>query len=320
MIACIVPDNQNTNNQRQTRDAQCSLALTVLRLLLAALLTSGLLPGTSVLSKQRCQAAGRAEKSAQALVKSSQTLVIAHRGNSSQAPENTLAAFREAVNVGANLVELDYYHCADGIPVVVHDRNLQRTTNAVRALGIKDPLVDKQTLAQLERLDAGSWFDKKFARERIPTLEQALRVIQRGSTTLIERKGGDAKTCVTLLRRMNLLDQVVIQAFDWDYLADCHRLAPQAVLGALGNKQLSKQRIRAIQATGAQFIGWKHEDLARDDIAQAHRAGLKVWVYTVNRRARAQQLIEWGVDGIITDAPAIIQPLVKTKLPPAKNM
>ena len=313
MIGFSASDSQSVNSQRKNCDTQCSSHRVALKLVLAALLISNLFPGTNLLSQHQCQAADHPTTSPHALLKSPQVLVIAHRGNSSQAPENTLAAFREAVNVGANLVELDYYHCADGIPVVVHDRNLKRTTDAIRVLGIKDPLVDKQTLAQLERLDAGSWFDKKFARERIPTLEQALRVIQRGSTTLIERKGGDAKTCVTLLRRMNLLDQVIIQAFDWDYLNDCHRLAPQAVLGALGNKQLSKQRIRAIQSTGAQFIGWKHEDLVKDDIAQVHRAGLKVWVYTVNQPARAKQLIDWGVDGIITDAPAIIQPLAKVK-------
>lgn len=315
MIGFSASDSQSVNSQRQNCVTQCSshrVTLSVtLKLLLAALLISGLWPETNLLSQHQCQAADHPKTSPHALLKSPQVLVIAHRGNSSQAPENTLAAFREAVNVGANLVELDYYHCADGIPVVVHDRNLKRTTDAIRVLGIKDPLVDKQTLAQLERLDAGSWFDKKFARERIPTLEQALRVIQRGSTTLIERKGGDAKTCVTLLRRMNLLDQVIIQAFDWDYLNDCHRLAPQAVLGALGNKQLSTQRIHAIQSTGAQFIGWKHEDLVRDDIARVHRAGLKVWAYTVNQIARAKQLIDWGVDGIITDVPAIIQPLAK---------
>ena len=311
MIGFSAADSQSVNSQRQNCDTQCSSHRVALKLLLAALLISSLLPGTNLLSQHQCQAADHPTTSPHALLKSPQVLVIAHRGNSSQAPENTLAAFREAVNVGANLVELDYYHCADGIPVVVHDRNLKRTTDAIRVLGIKDPLVDKQTLAQLERLDAGSWFDKKFARERIPTLEQALRVIQRGSTTLIERKGGDAKTCVTLLRRMNLLDQVIIQAFDWDYLNDCHRLAPQAVLGALGNKQLSTQRIHTIQSTGAQFIGWKHEDLVRDDIARVHRVGLKVWVYTVNQIARAKQLIDWGVDGIITDVPAIIQPLAK---------
>ena len=313
MIGFSTSDSQKANSQRQNCDTQCSAQRVAPKLLLALLLISSLLPGTHGLSKHHCLAADHPKTPSHALLKSPQVLVIAHRGNSSQAPENTLTAFRGAVDIGANLVELDYYHCADGIPVVVHDRNLKRTTNAVRVLGIKDPLVDKQTLAQLERLDAGSWFDKKFARESIPTLEQALRVIQPGSTTLIERKGGDAETCITLLRRMNLLDQVMIQAFDWDYLSRCHRLAPQAVLGALGNKQLSKQRIRAIQSTGAQFIGWKHEDLVKDDIAQVHRAGLKVWVYTVNQPARAKQLIDWGVDGIITDAPAIIQPLAKVK-------
>ena len=316
MTDFILSDSHHVDNKQWMCDARLRPAHSAARHLLSTLLLSGLLLGTSAFSQHRERAADNPAKSARDLVKSSQVLVIAHRGNSSRAPENTLAAFRGAVDLGANLVELDYYHCADGIPVVIHDRNLRRTTNAVRVLGVKEPLVDKQTLAQLGLLDAGSWFDKKFARERVPTLEQALHVIQRGSTTLIERKGGDAETCITLLRRMKLLDQVVIQAFEWDYLAHCHRLAPHAVLGALGKERLSDQRLHSIQTTGAQIVGWKHEDVVPDDIARVHRAGLKLWVYTVNRPARARQLIEWGIDGIITDAPAVIQPLTKAKLPP----
>ena len=81
-----------------------------------------------------------------------------------------------------------------------------------------------KSLAELEPLDAGSWFGRKFRGTRLPTLDRALDVIQNGSVTLIERKDGDAKTCVELLRKKGIADQVVVQAFDWDYLRDVHEL------------------------------------------------------------------------------------------------
>ena len=299
---------------RQPRlDSQATGRRAIVRALLCSLLLG------SSLAPDPCHGDDDPPKSARQLVQSHRVLVIAHRGNSSRAPENTLAAFRSALAVGSDLVELDYYHCAEGIPVVVHDRNLERTTNAVHVLGMKAPLVHQRTLAELQLLDAGSWFDRKFANQRIPTLEKALGVIQRGSTTLIERKGGDAKTCVDLLRRLKLLDRVVVQSFDWDYLTACHRLAPHLVLGALGKERLSASRLRSIRSTGARVVGWKHQDLVPEDIQRAHQTGLKIWVYTVNQSQRAKQLIEWGVDGIISDAPAIIQPLTKQAQPPTEK-
>ena len=104
MIGFSASDSQSVNSQRQNCVTQCSSHRVTLKLLLAALLISGLLPETNLLSQHQCQAADHPKTSPHALLKSPQVLVIAHRGNSSQAPENTLAAFREAVNVGANLV------------------------------------------------------------------------------------------------------------------------------------------------------------------------------------------------------------------------
>jgi glycerophosphoryl diester phosphodiesterase len=239
-----------------------------------------------------------------ALLATDRTLVIAHRGNSSQAPENTLPAFVSAIDAGADLIELDYYHSSDEVPVVFHDKELDRTTNARELLGREKIRLDSLPLTQLRRLDAGSWFDARYQGARIPTLDEALDTIQSGSTTLVERKAGDAATCVKLLRQKRLLDHVIVQAFDWAYLRDCHRLAPDLVLGALGSEQLTQARLAEIEASGAKIVGWKQQDLRSEDIRAIHERGLKAWVYTVNEPETALRLVEMGIDGIITDDPS----------------
>ena len=190
-------------------------------------------------------------------------LVIAHRGASADAPENTLPAFRLALEAKPDLVELDTRHTLDDVPMCFHDKDLERTTDAVTVLG-KDKLrFDERTRAELEGLDAGTWFDARFRGTRIPTLDAALDVIQAGSTTLVERKTGDAKTLIGLLRRKGLLDHVVVQSFDWYFLADCRKLAPDLVLGALGSKALSQKRVAQAQTAGAGVIGWNHKHVDR---------------------------------------------------------
>lgn len=236
-------------------------------------------------------------------------LVIAHRGDSGAFPENTLPAFQSAVELGADLVELDYYHSADGVPFTFHDRTLNRTSDATAVLGQEKIPTDSLAWSQLQQLDAGAWFDSRFRGTPIPTLAEALDVIQRGSITLIERKAGDAATCVQLLREKNLLEHVVVQSFDWTYLAECHRLAPDLILGALGSKDLSDERLDEIQRSGARVVGWNHQDLQRSQIEAVQRRGMKIWAYTVNDVQRARQLIDDGIDGIITDYPAKIMQL-----------
>jgi glycerophosphoryl diester phosphodiesterase len=243
------------------------------------------------------------------LVASPRVLVIAHRGDSGAFPENTLTAFRSAVDLGADLVELDYYHSADGVPFVFHDRTLNRTSNATAVFGREKIPTGSLPWQDLQRLDAGAWFDARFQGTPIPTLAEALDGIQQGSVTLVERKEGDAATCVQLLREKNLLTRVVVQSFDWEYLAECHRLAPELILGALGGKELSDERLDQIQKAGARVVGWDHRDLEPEQIQAVQRRGLRIWAYTVNDAERAQQLIEAGIDGIITDYPAKIMQL-----------
>ena len=126
------------------------------------------------------------------LLRKDPPLVIGHRGASKVAPENTLTAFRSAMTAGADLVELDYHHSRDGIPVVIHDTTLDRTTDATNRWGGQNLRVGDRTLAELRELSAGRWLQPPFPGESLPTLDEALEVIQAGNVTLIERKDGEA--------------------------------------------------------------------------------------------------------------------------------
>lgn len=246
-------------------------------------------------------------------------LIIAHRGYSSRAPENTIAAFRMAREAKVDLIELDYLHAKDGVPVVFHDGTLDRTTDAIARGGAPDTRVADRTAAELAGLDAGLWFGESFAGERIPTLNAAIDEIQRDNVTLIERKGGDAETLVELLRKKRLVNEVVVQAFDWEFLKEFHRREPDQLLGALGpgktlnrkpvsewEKPLSVRWLDELAPTGARLVVWNRQ-VTREAVAEANRRGLAVWVYTINNPAEARQLVELGVQGIITDRPTAIR-------------
>jgi glycerophosphoryl diester phosphodiesterase len=246
------------------------------------------------------------------LLRSTTPLVIGHRGAPAAAPENTAASFREALAAKADLIELDYYVASDGTHVVFHDKTLDRTTDAIKAFGgEKLPVVDR-TWEELRRLDAGSWYDARFAGERIPRLEEALDLIQSGSVTLIERKHGPAKPLVDMLAEKKLTNAVVVQAFDWEYLKDVAKLEPSIVLGALGSKELGPGQIEQAEAIdGLDFVGWSYKDVTPAAVQALHAKNLKVFAYTVNDVEAAKNLVAMGVDGIITDDPKAIAAAIR---------
>jgi len=261
-----------------------------------------------------------ADSPAAALLKLKRPLVISHRGFSQFAPENTIPAFKLAMRAQADLVELDYYHSKDGQPIVFHDGTLDRTSDATNRWGGSKISVSSKTVAELKTLDAGSWFDGQFAGTKIPTLAESLDTIQGGGgITLIERKEGDAATCVKLLKDRSLINQLVVQAFDWQYLKSFHDLDPTQVLGALGPprlladgskpgerpKPLSAEWLDLVKASGAKIAVWNRE-VSREAVQLAHARDLKVWVYTINEPELATSLLDLGVDGLITDNPAVI--------------
>jgi glycerophosphoryl diester phosphodiesterase len=255
---------------------------------------------------------------AERLLAAGRPLVIAHRGYSMLAPENTLTAFRFAIIAGADLVELDYHHSKDGVPVVIHDETVDRTTDAAERWSGKQIRVSSRSAAELQSLDAGAWFHPMFSKLGLPLLSEALDVIQKGSVTLIERKAGDAATCVRILRERDLINHVVVQSFEWAYLRDFHAEEPRQILGALGppgtfqgrkladeEKVLDSKWIEAVKRLGARVVVWNRQVTA-EAVREAHLQGLKVWIYTINEPELATWLLDLGVDGIITDNPSLI--------------
>lgn len=241
-------------------------------------------------------------------------LVIGHRGCSKFAPENTLPSINYALRAGADLVEVDYRQSSDGIPVVIHDPHLDRTTDATARWGRRRIEVVSRSAGEIKLLDAGSWFGPQFRGTRVPLLSEALDSIDSRSTPLIERKAGDAARCLELLREKNLVQGTVVQAFDWRFLKELHQLEPGLVLGALGPpnrlaggrkpagllRGLNGLWLREAAKTGARIVVWNRR-VSRPAIRRAHRLGRLVWVYTIDDPRLAGRLIAAGVDGLITN-------------------
>jgi glycerophosphoryl diester phosphodiesterase len=248
------------------------------------------------------------------VVRMHRVAVIAHRGASRAAPENTLPAFQAAVKLGVNMVEFDYLHSADGVPMAFHDEDLDRLTNAQALWGGDNIPLASKTLAELKSLDAGSWFGPEFAGTRIPTLSEAIDAILPGSLPLVERKAGDAATFVKLVEEKGCLGRIAVMAFDWEYLAECRRLCPYLTLGALGENELTPRQLDEIVALGVAFVGWNNDHLTKGMIDAIHERGLKAWVWTVDDARRAEQLIDFGINAITSNVPAVIQGVVAAKM------
>jgi glycerophosphoryl diester phosphodiesterase len=242
-------------------------------------------------------------------------LIIGHRGYCAVAPENTLPSFKLALEAGAQLVELDYRHSRDGVPMVIHDRTLDRTTNARRKWRRRRIRVADKSADEIQSLDAGAWFDPRFAGARVPRLTEALDFIcGHGGIAVLEHKSGDARTCAGLLRERNLINRVVVISFDWAYLRAFHELEPGQALGALGppfrladgrrrpsiRKRLTTGHLAQALKIGVQAVVW-NKQLSPAAVRAAHGFGLKICVYTINRPKPARRLLDMGVDGIITN-------------------
>jgi glycerophosphoryl diester phosphodiesterase len=244
------------------------------------------------------------------LLDSPKTLLLAHRGDSRVAPENTLPAFESALRLGVDLVELDYHQSADGVPVVFHDEELDRCTDACARWGGEKILLSSRNWPDLCQLDAGHWFGEGFAGTRLATLEAALSLICPRAGCMIERKSGDAETLVALLKRLGYDNRCVVTSFDWEFLAGCRALEPRLLLGALGTDRLSKDHLTTANMFAVSVIGWDNKFVTAEHIELVHSRGLKAWVWTVDDPARAANLVAWGVDGLISNVPSKMQPLL----------
>jgi len=252
-------------------------------------------------------------------VTSSAVLTIAHRGASAYSPENTLTAIRQAVELGADLVEVDVQRTRDGALVLAHDPELGRTTDAARVLPRRAPWrVADLTLDEVRRLDAGAWFSPAYAGTRIATLEQALDLLAgTGTGLLLEVKRpalhpGIAADVAAALRSRPL-GRVVVQSFDHEVVRDVARRTPGVPVGLLGHPPV--RRLPAL-AEWASQVNPRHRRASRAYVDAVHAAGLECLVWTVDQQADIRRVLDLGVDGVISNRPDVVRRALADQLVP----
>ncbi|MFB6440636.1 glycerophosphodiester phosphodiesterase [Streptomyces sp. NPDC056411] len=248
---------------------------------------------------------------------------VAHRGASSYAPENTLAAIDAAARLGFDWVENDVQRTKDGELVILHDSSLARTTNVEQVFPGRSPWnVADFTLREIEKLDAGSWFGPKFAGERVPTLEDYMDEVEHNDQSLLmelkspELYPGIERQALRELREAGWLDRdhlkhrLIIQSFNADTIKTVHTLRPDLKTGFLGNPSVADL---PKFAKYCDQINPVHTAVTREYVAAVH--GLKgphhrrldLYAWTVDDPATAVKVAGLGVDGIITNKPDVIR-------------
>jgi glycerophosphoryl diester phosphodiesterase len=225
-------------------------------------------------------------------------LIIAHRGASSYAPENTVAAFDLALQMGARHLELDVHLTCDDHLVVIHDDTVDRTTNGT------GPVAD-QTLAALQMLDAGAWFGEAFAGARIPTLAEVLTRYRGRAHLHIELKGHTAhlpQRTVDLVRAHGMAPHVTFTSFQQAHLQTMRAYAPDLPTGWLVGA-ISDAVIAQAHALGCAQL-CPHASLVTPGLVQRlHAEGLRVRAWGVANDALMRQVVEAGADGMTVNFP-----------------
>jgi glycerophosphoryl diester phosphodiesterase len=226
--------------------------------------------------------------------------VIGHRGASGHAPENTMASFRRAAELGARFIETDLHLSRDSHLVAIHDPTLERTTNGRGA-------VRDYNLAELRKLDAGSWFGAEFAGQRIPTLEEILRFAREADMVFyLEIKSepglGLHHALISALRAPEDAARSVVISFDSVILGKIRRLDTTLMTGLLFDHPIPDM-VEQAQRLGTRQLAPHWELVTPELVSQAHQADLQVVTWTVNEPELMRATIAAGVDGIMTDYP-----------------
>lgn len=231
--------------------------------------------------------------------------VMAHRGLSADAPENTLYAFSDAISVGADFIELDVQQTRDGVLVVMHDSNLKRTT------GVNKDIWDVD-YADIQNLDAGSWFDPAYANARIPTLEETLQFVDKRAKLNIEIKptkhGSDTleQDVAELITQYQYTDACYVTSFSYGSLKKVKEANPEIRTGYL------------MSVAYGQFYSLKYADafslnkvfVTSQVVNAAHQQGKQIFAWTVNGMSEVRSLCNLHVDSIITDDPVMVQNVI----------
>lgn len=232
-------------------------------------------------------------------------LIIGHRGASGYCPENTMASYYKAIEMGVDFLEVDIHLSKDGVLVVHHDPTLDRTTNG------KGNLRD-YTAAELLKLDAGSWFHSRFKNERIPLLSEVLKtflsddigiIIEIKHPTLypgIEKKLAEelVKSSVGSIGK----NKVMIHSFDINSMRNFHSILPDIPVGLLIKRRISDQKLKEISEF-VSFVNPKQTMLDQNLKTRIQKQGMKVFTWTVNNKKQIKLFNQMELDGIISDFP-----------------
>ncbi len=235
----------------------------------------------------------------------SSKVLFAHRGMSALAPENTLSAFRLTPDYGLKWIECDVDVLSDGTVVVCHDDSLDRCSNYTGSLYT----LDKNGLSDI---DAGSWFDDAFTGEKIPTLDQLIELVNEKQLNInIEIKSCTAGWQQTLrliegvlasIEKLNQSSELLVSCFSPLALFEFKRRSPQTKVACLfKSNTFEDDWLSIVQACQAQAVNLSNDKLTQETVKKVKAQGYEVNVYTVNDVKRANQLFNWGVDGVFTD-------------------
>lgn len=232
-------------------------------------------------------------------------IILAHRGDLTHAPENTLPSFSQAIQKGADGVELDAKLTADGHVIVFHDATVDRTTNGKGK-------VASFTFDEIRKLDAGSWFDTKFANTKVPLLEEVFETVGKDKLINIEltnystRKDGLTQKVCELIKKHNNQAQIIFSSFFASNLNIAKEILPTIPRGLL-----AMPKILGLWARSFGFMFGEYQalhphisDVTKEQVNRVHRLNRRVHVWTANTPAELNQLKEFGVDGLFTDDPA----------------
>lgn len=245
--------------------------------------------------------------------------VISHRGANKVAPQNTIPAFEKSLEIGCDGFETDIHLTADGHPVICHNYTIDETSNGSGEVRYK-------TLEELRSYDFGSYFSDEFAGTKLPTLEEFLDVSARGDIEImnIEIKpplDGNmdiVKKTIDAVKAKGLFDKLLISSFDPDVLVECKKIDPACKTGFLyaPNKLFFLKHmlfgyVKFAKKIKADYLHPHFIAVTKSYVKSLHKNGIKVNVWTVDKPEIATKLLKYGVDGIITDLPAMVNELVE---------
>jgi len=243
--------------------------------------------------------------------------IIAHRGASAYYPENTIPSFKGASAMGADMIELDVQLTSDKEVVVFHDERISRCTNG------RGKLSD-YTLAQLKKLDAGSWYNREFKNTRMPTLAEVLELCRNKIAVNIEIKteavsnmipGGIEEKCLKIVDQYGMEQHVVFSSFDPRAIAHLKKIDRTAAVAVLFEKKYysSKLPSHIMELSGADAFNCSASELNKQWLANIEASKIPVNIYTVNDVKDMKRFLAMGVSGIFTNKPDILKKVLSDK-------